>query len=87
VPEPASPFRTGGAGWWLVIAVAIGAAAALVGTALDLETLWVAIAAGALAAVLPATLDGRRRRRPRRPPRPAEPAVQRPRSARSSARS
>jgi membrane protein implicated in regulation of membrane protease activity len=84
VPEPASPFRTGGAGWWLVIAVAIGAAAALVGTALDLETLWVAIAAGALAAVLPAYLDGRRRRpAPRRP----APAVQRPRSARSSARS
>jgi hypothetical protein len=70
-----------------VFAAAIGAAAALVGTALDLEILWVALAAGALAAVLPAYVDGRRRRRPAPPPRRTEPAAQRPRSARSSARS
>jgi hypothetical protein len=63
VPERASTFRTGGAGWWVTLAVAIGATAALAGTAFGVPTLWVAIAAGAVAAVLPAYLDRRRRRR------------------------
>ena len=62
MPERASTFRTGGAGWWVTLAVTIGATAALVGTALGVRTLWVAIAAGAVAAVLPAYLDRRRRR-------------------------
>jgi hypothetical protein len=62
VPERASTFRTGGAGWWLSLAFAIGAASALVGTALGLEVLWVAVAAAIVAAVLPAYLDGRKRR-------------------------
>jgi Flp pilus assembly protein TadB len=63
VADRAPAFRTGGAGWWVTLAVMIGAAAALAGTALQLQTLWVAIAAGAVGAVLPAYLDGRRRRR------------------------
>jgi hypothetical protein len=63
VADRASTFRTGGAGWWVTLAVTIGAAAALAGTALDLQTLWVALAAGAVGAVLPASLDSRRRRR------------------------
>ncbi len=70
--ERASTFRTGGAGWWLTAGVAIGAAAALVGIALDLEILWVAIAAGIVAAVLPAYLD-RRKRRGRAERRAAQP--------------
>ncbi|HUR86369.1 MAG TPA: hypothetical protein VMY78_13590 [Solirubrobacteraceae bacterium] len=65
--ERASAFRTGAAGWWLTLAITIGATAALVGVVLDLETLWVAIGAGVVAAVLPAVLDERRRRRERRP--------------------
>ncbi len=65
--ERASAFRTGAAGWWLVLAVTIGATAALIGVALGLETLWVAIGAGVVAAVLPAVLDERRRRRERAP--------------------
>ena len=73
--ERASTFRTGGAGWWLTLGVAIGAAAALVGLALDAEILWVALAAGAVAAVLPAFLDRRKRRRV------AERRAARPRSA------
>jgi hypothetical protein len=88
VPERASAFRTGGAGWWLTLAVTIGAAAALAGTALGLATLPVAIAAGVVAAVLPAYLDGRRRHRQtaQRPDDRAAPAQrdrdrERPRSA------
>jgi Flp pilus assembly protein TadB len=81
VAERASTFRTGGAGWWLTLGVAIGAAAALVGIALHLEILWVAIAAGAVAAVLPAYLDRRKRRRGaarRRAVRPPSASAQRP---------
>jgi membrane protein implicated in regulation of membrane protease activity len=63
VAERASTFRTGGAGWWVTLAVLIGALAALAGTALGLQTLPVAIAAGVLAAVLPHVLDRRKQRR------------------------
>jgi membrane associated rhomboid family serine protease len=62
VPDGKSTFRTGGAGWWLTLAVTIGATAALVGLALGLPTLWVASAAGVVAGVLPAYLDRRQRR-------------------------
>jgi|1186.fasta_scaffold680070_2 hypothetical protein len=57
-----STFRTGGAGWWLTLALAIGVIAALLGLALRIAPLWVAIAAGLVAAVLPHQLDRRRRR-------------------------
>ncbi len=50
----------------MTLAITIGATAALVGVVLGLETLWVAIGAGVVAAVLPAVLDERRRRRERR---------------------
>jgi hypothetical protein len=58
-----STFRTGGAGWWLTLAVAIGATAALLGTVLGISPVYVAVAAGVVAAVLPHQLDRRRRRR------------------------
>jgi hypothetical protein len=61
-----STFRTGGAGWWLTLVIAIGAIAALLGTALGVAPLWVAIAAGVVAAVLPHQLDRRSRSRRRR---------------------
>ena len=58
-----STFRTGGAGWWLTLAVAIGATAALAGTLFGIAPAWVAVAAGLVAAVLPHWLDRRVRRR------------------------
>jgi hypothetical protein len=61
-----STFRTGGAGWWLTLVIAIGATAALLGTLLGVAPVWVAAAAGVIAGVLPDQLDRRRRRRRRR---------------------
>lgn len=49
--------------WWTLLVIAIGAGAALVGVSAGLAPVWVAIAAGALAAVLPPYLDERLRRR------------------------
>jgi Flp pilus assembly protein TadB len=49
--------------WWLLLVVAIGAGAALAGVYAGLAQVWVALAAGALGAVLPTYLDERLRRR------------------------
>jgi hypothetical protein len=49
--------------WWLLLVLVIGACAALVGVSAELSPVWVAIAAGAIAAVLPPYLDERLRRR------------------------
>ncbi|MDP2712444.1 MAG: hypothetical protein Q8O56_14615 [Solirubrobacteraceae bacterium] len=72
-----------------MLVLVIGAGAALAGARFDLPLAAVALAAAALGAVLPTYVDERLRRR-----RPSWPAVkprghdaQRPRSARSSARS
>jgi hypothetical protein len=46
-----------------MIVIVIGAVAALIGAVLGFATIWIAVAAGVVAAVLPAYFDGRLRRR------------------------